>query len=376
MASTFWGDAETYRQYLRKFADDYASSVVTMHAVLANNQPSVAAALAHKMKGSAANLALLDVSQKAAMIERELTAGAYYYLTKPLQPKLLLTVVKAALADRHAFIEGQAAVRQAGKALDFLESGVFRCRTANDARDLAYGLARGFPDPERVVLGLQELLLNAVEHGNLGITYEEKTRLMIEGTWADEIERRLSLPEFLDHTVAATFARDETALTVTIEDMGGLRLAQIHGIRPRTRFRPSWPRHCDVPHAELRLARVSGQRQYRSREGGPTCLGRVARIHEPVSITVTPTSIFEAYDVQISHPGDLNELARGGLATVRGLHCLLFSDSYPCTNGLLPTISTDRCGTHRLIIRCHAYKSPRYSGIASPQVKFSTSENE
>jgi DNA-binding response OmpR family regulator len=156
----------------------------------------------------------------ANSISDGLAAGAYYYLTKPLQPKLLLTVVKAALADRHAFIEGQAAVRQAGKALDFLESGVFRCRTANDARDLAYGLARGFPDPERVVLGLQELLLNAVEHGNLGITYEEKTRLMIEGTWADEIERRLSLPEFLDHTVGATFARDETALTVTIKDMG------------------------------------------------------------------------------------------------------------------------------------------------------------
>jgi DNA-binding response OmpR family regulator len=180
--------------------------------------------LLRKIKG---NPALCDIpvvmetgADDANSISEGLAAGAYYYLTKPLQPKLLLTVVKAALADRRAFLEGQAAVRQAGKALAFLESGVFRCRTALDARDLAYGLARGFPDPERVVLGLQELLLNAVEHGNLGITYEEKTRLMLEGAWADEVERRLALPEFADRTVGVTFERNDAALSVTIVDNG------------------------------------------------------------------------------------------------------------------------------------------------------------
>jgi anti-sigma regulatory factor (Ser/Thr protein kinase) len=34
------------------------------------------------------------------------------------------------------------------------------------------------PDPSRVVLGLTELMLNAVEHGNLSISYDEKSRLI------------------------------------------------------------------------------------------------------------------------------------------------------------------------------------------------------
>lgn len=156
----------------------------------------------------------------AESILEGLAAGAYYYLTKPLQPKLLLAVVQAALADHRLFVEGQAAVREAGRALFFLESGVFRCRTLTEARDLAQGLARGFPDPERVVLGLQELLLNAVEHGNLAISYDDKTRLMVEGQWINEVERRIELSEYRDRSVTATFQRDTAGIALTIQDQG------------------------------------------------------------------------------------------------------------------------------------------------------------
>ena len=51
------------------------------------------------------------------------------------------------------------------------------------------------PDPEAVIIGLTELLVNAVEHGNLGITYEDKTALNAAGTWDTEVRRRLALPE-------------------------------------------------------------------------------------------------------------------------------------------------------------------------------------
>jgi hypothetical protein len=37
--------------------------------------------------------------------------------------------------------------------------------------------------------------LNAVEHGNLGISYVDKGKLIENDTWRMEIERRLSLPE-------------------------------------------------------------------------------------------------------------------------------------------------------------------------------------
>lgn len=40
-------------------------------------------------------------------------------------------------------------------------------------------LANFFPNPGQVILGISELLINAIEHGNLGITYGEKTEFNV-----------------------------------------------------------------------------------------------------------------------------------------------------------------------------------------------------
>ncbi len=156
----------------------------------------------------------------AESIREGLAAGAYYYLTKPVQPKLLLAVVGAALAESRQLVESQAAVHQAAKALLYLESGLFRCRTLTEARELAYGLADSYPEPQRVVIGLQELLINAVEHGNLGISYDEKTRLVIDDRWAEEVEQRLVHPDYRQRTVTVIMARDARNLSLTIQDQG------------------------------------------------------------------------------------------------------------------------------------------------------------
>ena len=164
---------------------------------------------------------IMETSEDSVESIREgLAAGAYYYLTKPMQPELLLAVVDAALAQYRQWVEGQAGVHEAEGALLSLEYGVFRCRTLAESRDLASGLARGCPDPKRVVLGLQELLTNAVEHGNLGISYAEKTRLLLENRWAEEVEQRQAQPGYGERTVTVTLAREAGAITITIRDEG------------------------------------------------------------------------------------------------------------------------------------------------------------
>jgi len=81
-------------------------------------------------------------------------------------------------------------------------------------------LANAFPEPKRVVIGLSELLVNAVEHGNLGITYEEKTRLREEGRWEAEVELRLADPAHADKQVRVHFWRESEQICVRIEDQG------------------------------------------------------------------------------------------------------------------------------------------------------------
>ena len=54
--------------------------------------------------------------------------------------------------------------------LERLRQGTFEFRTLEEAMDLAVQLARFCPDPESTLMGLSELMINAVEHGNLEIS--------------------------------------------------------------------------------------------------------------------------------------------------------------------------------------------------------------
>ena len=68
-----WSDIRTYQDYLRRFVELYSSAVDTINASLAINDRTAAAALAHKLAGVAANLALPDTQRLALEAERILS---------------------------------------------------------------------------------------------------------------------------------------------------------------------------------------------------------------------------------------------------------------------------------------------------------------
>ncbi len=149
-----------------------------------------------------------------------IAAGVHYYLTKPFNFHLLLAVVKAALADhreREMLVE---ATRRAAGAICLLQEGSFQLRTPLEARELSSLIAAGTLRPDAVALGLSELLLNAVEHGNLGISYAEKSSLLIAGRLHDELERRLQEAPWRQRRVVVTLARDAGSMQIRITDEG------------------------------------------------------------------------------------------------------------------------------------------------------------
>ncbi|MBF0585257.1 MAG: response regulator [Magnetococcales bacterium] len=183
---------------------------------------------------------VIETGQDDSNSVREgLAAGAYYYLTKPLQPPLLLAVLDAAIEQYKQFTETQAAVQEAGRALNFITAGTFQCRTLAHACELAQSLAHAYPDPSRVVFGLQELLINAVEHGNLGISYAEKTKLVIENAWHKEIERREVDPAYCTRHVTVHLERSLAWLKLTIQDEGdGFQWENYLELSPKRAFDP------------------------------------------------------------------------------------------------------------------------------------------
>ena len=104
--------------------------------------------------------------------------------------------------------------------LDLMHKAVFTFKTPAAARELAALLASICPEPQRVVVGLAELLLNAVEHGNLRISHEEKSRLRRRDCWDEEVTARLAHPAYADREVWVEFAREPSCIRVRIRDQG------------------------------------------------------------------------------------------------------------------------------------------------------------
>jgi len=149
-----------------------------------------------------------------------LRAGAYYYLTKPFSADTLLAIVAAATRDYRGHRELEAEVQRQSSTLSCLQQARFLFKSPEEARNLAALAANAAPDPGRVVLGLSELMLNAVEHGNLAIGYDEKTRLIDAGRLHDEIARLLASSELGSRQAELLIERAEDALIFIIRDQG------------------------------------------------------------------------------------------------------------------------------------------------------------
>lgn len=156
-------------------------------------------------------------------VSEGIEAGAYYYLTKPYDPMVLLAIVRDALASVEEWGRQDATAQQIqnlSAALGLLSQAEFRFATLGEAHSLVSLLAALCPEPERVTMGLSELLVNAIEHGNLGITYAEKSRLNCAGGWLEEVERRLLQPEYRQRTAKVSFQRADDEIRFTITDQG------------------------------------------------------------------------------------------------------------------------------------------------------------
>ena len=149
-----------------------------------------------------------------------LQAGAYYYLTKPFEKEQLLAIVKTAVSDYANYKALREELKLTAGSFALLNKGNFTLRTLEEANNLAALIAQLCPNPKQAVLGISELLINAVEHGNLGITYDEKSTLNENDEWYAEVTRRLALPENIGKVVTLEVERTKNEVYFTIMDEG------------------------------------------------------------------------------------------------------------------------------------------------------------
>lgn len=156
----------------------------------------------------------------AASVQESLAGGAFYYLTKPFSRDMLLAVVGAATEhwDRHQYFVELA--NQQLDALQHLEQASFGFRQLHEARSVTALLARTSHSPEKTATGLFELIVNAIEHGNLELDYQEKTQLQREDRWQETLQQRLADPVLGAREVRVDMQRHGRDLHFTIRDQG------------------------------------------------------------------------------------------------------------------------------------------------------------
>src|SRR5574343_387071 len=200
--------------------------------------------LLRRMKREARFADILVIMQTAAsapdQFREGLEAGAYYYLTKPYEPEALISIVRAAMEDRRARKQLRSRAARLEEAQKLILSVEYRFVTLEDVSSLVPVLAGMCPVPDVAAPGLSDLMVNAVEHGNLGVTYQEKSLLKWEGDWEEEIRRRLALPQFRERFATVRVERSADSVAFTITDQGdGFDWNKVLSFDPDRAFDPN-----------------------------------------------------------------------------------------------------------------------------------------
>jgi two-component system cell cycle response regulator len=157
----------------------------------------------------------------AREMQEGLEAGVFYYLIRPVAEGVLKSILLAATREaEQGRVLGEELKRHSA-CFSLIHTCKFQLRTLSEAEYLAPFIARCFPDPERALPGLAELLINAVEHGRLRIGYDRKSNLLESGIWRAEIERRQEMEEYRDvPPVEAVFTHKDNGVCAIITDPG------------------------------------------------------------------------------------------------------------------------------------------------------------
>lgn len=179
--------------------------------------------LLHKIN-SCSSLKTIPVIMEAATgtleeMEICIRAGVRYYIPKPIDKNTLPDIIYTAIRDEERYKKIERSVL-ASHSLNTMIEAKFKIQTLHDAQLLSTLLANECPNPRLAAVGISEILINAIEHGNLEITYAEKTKLHETSAWLSEIEYRLSLEKNKNKYVEVDFKKTNTNIIIRIKDQG------------------------------------------------------------------------------------------------------------------------------------------------------------
>lgn len=149
-----------------------------------------------------------------------LCAGAYYFIAKPFSAVKLQSLVASAINQFYLNQQMHNQMSAMRENFQAIEQVTFNFRTREQAQSICVFISEFAGLSMCQEMGLLELMLNAVEHGNLSIGYHSKAKFLQENRLEDEINLRLTMPQYANNVAILEFRRTGRSLIFTISDEG------------------------------------------------------------------------------------------------------------------------------------------------------------
>lgn len=165
-------------------------------------------------------IVMVTGSTQPEEVKEGIDAGVFYYLAKPFEDDVFKSVLTSAMREADSRAKLKTELKKHQTSFSFIDEAHFTIRKLSEAEDLACFIANCFPNPDIALPGLAALLVNAVEHGNLGVGYKSKTAMLRDGHWRDSVEELETKPEFEGRIVKVKLSHVGDEVRVTITDQG------------------------------------------------------------------------------------------------------------------------------------------------------------
>lgn len=163
---------------------------------------------------------MITGSDSPKEIKEGIDAGVFYYLTKPVQADLLKSVILSAIKESQQQRSLNTELKRHKTSFMLMDRARFHIRTLDEAENISCFVANCFPNSDKLLPAIAELLINAIEHGNLQISYEEKTELIASSRWREELNKRANQPEYKNKTAEIIFSKENDVYSLQVSDQG------------------------------------------------------------------------------------------------------------------------------------------------------------
>jgi serine phosphatase RsbU (regulator of sigma subunit) len=147
-------------------------------------------------------------------------SGAFYCFLEPVDRALLGAMLRAASAVVSPKAEPDPALAVFVQSMPHVKEIVLSVRSLADAQLVSAFVSELCPQPARQALGVSELLLNAIEHGSLEISGQEKSALVRAGKFHSAVAQRSLDPRFAEREVTVWLRRSADHVEIVCEDQG------------------------------------------------------------------------------------------------------------------------------------------------------------